>query len=1087
MSISRELEEFRSEPILKGLHGFQRDAVEHAFDRLFIAPDSSRRFLVADEVGLGKTLIAKGVIAKAIEQMRGKVNRIDIVYICSNLGIAKQNIDRLNPLPQRDLPNAERITLLPIHLKNVREGDINLISFTPGTSLEVKDSLGTSRERQLLYVLLEHLWSLRGTGPLNLLQGNILNADTFRAAAQSFRIEHQESLAASASLIANFEAGLAKATGIRERFQDLSERFGRSRKNVPEEDRTDRNRLVGELRAILARTCVSALEPDLIILDEFQRFKELLDPNSESGELANQLFDWSNSHARAHVLLLSATPYKPYTLQHESAEDDHYGDFLKTVDFLNNGSGTSSALKQAIRDYRQELLRATPESPQELIRIKSSMEEMLRRVMSRTERLAVAGEQNGMLKSIVKNELQIKPEDLRSYVQTRGICEAVDVEDPLEYWKSAAYSLNFMDGYQLKSMLKELIESGTADDSVIESIQLAVPQQLPTATVERNEVLDVPNAKLRSLVADLEHMGAFEVLWLPPSMPVYGLGGRFKRAGEQGITKRLIFSAWNLVPRSIAALVSYEAERRATVADQVASEEPGKTRKERGGLLRIHVDEDRPAGMPVLALMYPSPALARLCEPREFLRSQFDGTLSWEATVDWAKARVLAALPENIEIAGLGEAADEAWYWAAAMEMDRRTTSATNARWWNQRDLAAIWKGLEHDEAPEEGSAAERLSGTAWEQHLEAARTVGVRGSVPLGKAPADLVDVLALLGLAGPGVCALRALSQIYPNADSDLEVRNASARVAWSFRSLLNRPQSIALIRSGRRDAPYWRQALEYCAQGCLASVLEEYVHVLRDARGLGMQPPAKGLPAIADAMEEALGIRTATLTVDEILVDEVSRQPVLKDYGMRSLFAMRFGSEKSEDAKQAVRDSAIRGAFNSPFWPFVLASTSVGQEGLDFHWYCHAILHWNLPSNPVDLEQREGRVHRFKGHAIRKNVASRWGGAALRETESDPWKHVFELAKVDAKPGDKGLVPYWLYPIETGAWIERHVSLYPLSRDEHRYESLKKSLGAYRLVFGQPRQDELLAYLLDKVEPEQLKSLEKLLRIDLSPPVR
>ena len=38
------------------------------------------------------------------------------------------------------------------------------------------------------------------------------------------------------------------------------------------------------------------------------------------------------------------------------------------------------------------------------------------------------------------------------------------------------------------------------------------------------------------------------------------------------------------------------------------------------------------------------------------------------------------------------------------------------------------------------------------------------------------------------------------------------------------------------------------------------------------------------------------------------------------------------------------------NSPFWPFVLATTSVGQEGLDFQQYCHAVVHWNLPSNPV-----------------------------------------------------------------------------------------------------------------------------------------
>ena len=66
--------------------------------------------------------------------------------------------------------------------------------------------------------------------------------------------------------------------------------------------------------------------------------------------------------------------------------------------------------------------------------------------------------------------------------------------------------------------------------------------------------------------------------------------------------------------------------------------------------------------------------------------------------------------------------------------------------------------------------------------------------------------------------------------------------------------------------------------------------------------------------------------------------------------------------EDARQP----EVRQAFNSPFWPFVLASTSVGQEGMDFHWWCHAVFHWNTPANPVDFEQREGRVDRYRGHA-------------------------------------------------------------------------------------------------------------------------
>ena len=54
------------EASLKPLKAFQRCTVEHAFHRLFTADDSTGRFLVADEVGLGKTLVARGIIARAI-------------------------------------------------------------------------------------------------------------------------------------------------------------------------------------------------------------------------------------------------------------------------------------------------------------------------------------------------------------------------------------------------------------------------------------------------------------------------------------------------------------------------------------------------------------------------------------------------------------------------------------------------------------------------------------------------------------------------------------------------------------------------------------------------------------------------------------------------------------------------------------------------------------------------------------------------------------------------------------------------------------------------------------------------------------
>ena len=62
----------------------------------------------------------------------------------------------------------------------------------------------------------------------------------------------------------------------------------------------------------------------------------------------------------------------------------------------------------------------------------------------------------------------------------------------------------------------------------------------------------------------------------------------------------------------------------------------------------------------------------------------------------------------------------------------------------------------------------------------------------------------------------------------------------------------------------------------------------------------------------------------------------------------FALRYGSAKGTvktDERSVERMSDVQAAFNSPFWPMVLASTSVGQEGIDFHWWCHSLVHWNL----------------------------------------------------------------------------------------------------------------------------------------------
>jgi Helicase conserved C-terminal domain len=201
------------------------------------------------------------------------------------------------------------------------------------------------------------------------------------------------------------------------------------------------------------------------------------------------------------------------------------------------------------------------------------------------------------------------------------------------------------------------------------------------------------------------------------------------------------------------------------------------------------------------------------------------------------------------------------------------------------------------------------------------------------------------------------------------------------------------------------------------------------------------------------------------------------------MRSHFALRFGEEKRDDGRGENRKEHVRKAFNSPFWPFVLATTSVGQEGLDFHNYCHAIVHWNLPSNPVDLEQREGRIHRYKGHAVRKNLAAAYGLQSVTTHARDPWRELFEVGHDQRADDALDLTPYWVFA--GPAKIERHAPMLPLSRDIDRLDTLLRSLAVYRMVFGQNRQEDLLAYLLNHLTEEQIRAMMEDLTINLEPP--
>ena len=1069
-----------SERVMPELKDFQRDTVEYVFRRLYEDEDAARRFLIASETGLGKTLVARGLIAKVIDHLRGRVDRIDVLYICSNAEIARQNINRLNVTDKADFSLASRITLLPTVVHELEKNDLNFISFTPGTSFNLGSTMGRLEERALLYHLLREPWELGNRkAPLNVLQGGA-GAQRFRSRAAAFTNDYtideklQERFRQALDRRIETEIFEGKAD-IRSRFDEMCKRYSRSNARPSGIEQSERTRVIGELRGLLATSCIEALEPDLIILDEFQRFKHLLDGTDAASELAKGLFEWGD----ARTLLLSATPYKMYTLSHEEG-DDHYADFLLTLDFLEFGSEQTETPQKTLEDFRKVLFRIGEDGVENAESAKRRLQSRLRRTMVRTEKLAATEDRNGMLVEVPPESLRLEARDLEGYLSLRRMLDASGVGDAIEYWKSAPYLLNFMDGYSLKRRVNEALDAG--DEELSEAMRSGSGALLSQEEVAAYGRIDPANARLRSLITDVVDSGGWKLLWVPPSQPYYGLEGAFADPTARRFTKRLVFSSWRVVPKVIAAMVSYEAERRMIRALSPRASNTPEARKRRRGLLRFSIDrtggknrDGRPAGMPVLGILYPCSTLARECDPLRLVIEVSSKETTRTPSVSEIRDRTaehLSTLLEPIE-AGYATASnlsDEAWYWAAPLLLDLHYSGHDTLKWFAQDNLAYTWTdGSEDSEV-----------GSGFGHHLDLARQL-LSGGLELGRPPADLVDVLTLIGIAGPGVTALRALDRVAREAEP-LVLRNSAASVGWYLRSLFNLPESMALIRSmSAEEEPYWQSVLRYSLDGCLQSVLDEYAHVLKEFRG----SPNETARAVADEMCKALKLQASSISVDHFSARPHGSEIARDRTNMRGRFALRFGDEKADDGSERTRTSQVREAFNSPFWPFVLATTSVGQEGLDFHTYCHAIVHWNLPSNPVDLEQREGRVHRYKNHAIRKNLAVRYGVSHITSETIDPWEDIFEVATEQRDEDATDLVPYWIYPLERGAKIERHVPALPLSRDRDRIAALRRSLAAYRMVFGQARQEDLLSYLLARFTAEEVSNYAEILRIDLQPP--
>ena len=280
---------------LDALKDFQRATVNVVYDNLF--RNGQQRMLVADEVGLGKTIVAKGVIARRIKDKieAGDNTPLKVTYICSNQVIAHENVGKLDIYPNQQSHDrfASRLTYLAFQPDVDDEGMLRLNTLTPATSFNKGSSTGQQGERKILYSLLMQDDELSEAAKA---VSAMLRAGVRRTAREWFEeLDYERDKPCGYALrpcchsrflnaiknktIAYSDCPLFDHLEIFEAITlyDAVVEFSKllTLKNFGQ-FREGSDHLVRKLKDTLSEVCVDYIDADIYILDEFQRFKELV-------------------------------------------------------------------------------------------------------------------------------------------------------------------------------------------------------------------------------------------------------------------------------------------------------------------------------------------------------------------------------------------------------------------------------------------------------------------------------------------------------------------------------------------------------------------------------------------------------------------------------------------------------------------------------------------------------------------------------------------------------------------------------------------------------------------------------------------
>ncbi len=849
-----------------------------------------------------------------------RVERIDVVYVCSNADIARQNINRLNVTGKEEFNLADahhaaaaaacgelkstRPQLRLVHAGHLVRPEVarrawprSARSSTGSSSTHgAGAACGTSGSFDVLRA---------GARPRELRELRRLDADRFGSTrGRSTRISPTRSRRSCARGRVGRTSRAADASRAvrcdsrdrsrRPRGQDWTRRGSRSSASCGPSSRAAAS--TRSSRTSSSSTSSSA-SSDLLDGDERRR-RELAQhlvrpararPRRSCSRRRRTRCTRSPTSATTTTTPTSCGPLR-FLMGDETARPVRrasFGDFRRALLRLD-GSGRVTRPRRARRESRRRL----------------------RRVMVRTERLAVTADRNGMLADARADGLALEPARPPRHTSScrarqpvpgrRATCSSTGSRHRTcsTSWRPTSSSGSF----DARSRCRATARSSRR-----------LLQARATGCCRRGDRGDT-HASTRgtpasaALMTDVLDTEAWRLLWMPPSLPV--LRARvapFARsaaapASPSGSSSR----RGAVVPQAIATLLSYEAERRMMRTRATRAREHAGGRGSDPAAAAVRPRGGPPDRHGLLGLLYPSPALARLGDPlalgrstRRRRRRRRRWTRCWR---ERARDRVRASLDRIVK----GGA---------------RTARSTSAGTGRHRSCSTSVEDPEATPALARTSRPRRSAGpAACRRRTTSDSLLGRRTSTEArarrwrirarsAASPTTLARSSPTVAVAEPGElraarvrarhagCRRRARTTPSPRRRRPAS-RGASARCSTSPRSWRS---SAARARTRRRTGARCSSTASTAASRRCSTSTPTCC-----ASALG--PPGPG-PAAGrrgrwpPRCPTHCRIRAATYAADDIRVDR-RRRDARADWRLRARFALRFGDAEPEDEAELQR---------------------------------------------------------------------------------------------------------------------------------------------------------------------------------------